>query len=663
MSKNSKKNARTTKPAAVTQKLKLEKDPDYLYRMSHAWEIGAPHSLFHIFPIILFSAVTILIVRLHIYTRPMSQFFWTSETDESQLSDFFSYDKMVFIMVVACFALVVLLFQLTSQSLAVKRTAVYIPMAVYAVFVLISYFGSDYKTFALWGYNDRFEGTIPLLAYMVMLFFVINTVNSVRNIKQILWPIAVSSVLLSLLGITQAADHDFFRTVLGQKLISPNYVLSSGTTLWQAIDAAFEEGAQYYNFTFQNREIYQTVYNINYVSFYLTLLIPLFGMLFVRSLDKEANEPLWKKICLGILCALLIFNFIGSASAGGFFGLGIIGILGIIMLNKQLIKIWKPLVVLFVIAGIVFGITSDRWLPEITSAFKGLQEDSVAITNGAQGPATKRPHVDYIKTGSTLEFSVNGNPLFIDYNDDASNLNIIIRDADNQLVLLNETGDGYLSIDDERFYDYMKIALRFDDENRVYLTINTDGTTDWYFTKNGDEILYMNGFGNLVALEPIEHIGFKNHQDFGSGRGYIWSTSIPLLKHTIIKGFGADTYCIHYPTNDYAGKYNSVRFQRDIIVDKPHNMYLHTGICTGVISLIALVAMYLIYVIQSIKLFWKRELGTDFITYTGFGLFCGLTAFMATGLVDDSTVSVMPLFYTLLGTGFATNILIRKADK
>lgn len=646
--------------------LQTKTDNVYLLKMSYAENSGTAIPLFRLLPIILFSAITILIVRLHIYSRPMSQFFWTSETDESQISDFFSYDKMIFIMVCAVMALVILVFLLVSQSLSIKRSRVYIPMCIYTVFVLVSYFTSRYKIFALWGYNDRFEGTITLICYMVMLFYSINTIESEKDVKILLWPLAISAVILSILGISQGVGHDFFRTVLGQKLITPNYTLSDGSTLWQAIDDAFSQGLTYYNFTFQNNEIYQTVYNINYVSFYLTLLIPLFGMLFIRAYDKGSGEPVWKKAAFAILFALIVYNFIGSNSSGGFLGLGVIGILGIVILNKQLTKIWRPLVILFVIAGIMFGITANRWIPELTNAFSNMGSEKKTEQAG-NGPASIKPYIDYIKTGTPLEISLNGNPLFIDYTDTDQAIEISVKDVDGKELSLHQEYDGYLSISDDRFYNYVKIAVVFDED--VILAMQTVGATgednqDWYFVKSQNQILYMNQLGNLVSLGKIPHNQFfMNRPMFGSGRGYIWATSLPLIRHTLLRGYGADTYCIVFPQNDYAGKYDSGSDQLLLIYDKPHNMYLHVAICTGVVSLIALLAVYSIYVVQSIKLFWKRELGTDYMTFAGFGLFCGLTAFMVTGLVDDSTVSVMPMFYGLLGTGISINFLIKNREK
>ena len=209
------------KPQTKNDKISriLQNKDDYAFAMSHAQSIDESSSWLHMIPIAFFAAVVILVVIIHPYTRPMSQFFWSSDTDTSYISDFFSYGKMVCIIISAIIAALMLLFRCTTQSLTIKRTYAYFPMLVYSLFVILSYAFSDYKEFALLGWNDRFEGTIPLLCYMVMLFLVINSVNTEKNIKQVLWPIGISATLLSLLGISQATDHDFFRTTLGQKLL------------------------------------------------------------------------------------------------------------------------------------------------------------------------------------------------------------------------------------------------------------------------------------------------------------------------------------------------------------------------------------------------------------------------------------------------------------
>jgi hypothetical protein len=41
----------------------------------------------------------------------------------------------------------------------------------------------------------------------------------------------------------------------------------------------------------------------------------------------------------------------------------------------------------------------------------------------------------------------------------------------------------------------------------------------------------------------------------------------------------------------------------------------------------------------------------------------GISGFLVSGLVDDSTVSTMPMFYGLLGTGIAINMMLKRQMK
>ncbi|MCQ2553016.1 MAG: O-antigen ligase family protein [Clostridia bacterium] len=645
---------------------------EYLLSMSHAPSIDQSASLLHMIPIACFAALVILVVRMHTYTRPMTQFFWTTGSDTDTITDFFSYDKMVLICVAAVIALLMILFRITTQSLAVKRCYAYIPMGVYSLFVILSYAFSKYKEFALWGWNDRFEGTIPLLCYMIMLMLIINSVNTEENIKQVVIPIAISATILSIIGLTQALDHDFFRTVLGQKLLVPNQLLTDGTTTWQQIEAAAAQGELYLKFTFNNKEIYQTVYNINYVSFYLTLLVPLYTMLFIRAINDKSSSIV-KKIVLGVLVALLTFNLIGSQSSGGYLGIGVAAILAIIVFNKQFLKWVKPLIIIVVILAIVMGATLDRWWPEISGAVKSVLgiKSEVAVEETeqkeeAKGPGAKAPTIEYIETGSnTITMSLNNEELIIavDTNGDVIT-GINVCDGEGTVLEMIPIDDGLYAINDQRFYDYATIAVAYDGET-YFIQVSTAGTP-WNFISRNGEIYFDAQTAKTVKLSKIETWGFKNNPDFGSGRGAIWATSFPLLKKTVLIGTGADTYCAVYPQEDYAYKWTRNGNTPDnlyLIVDKPHNMYIHAAVGTGVISLIALVALYGIYLVQSVKLFWKRNLENDFLLFAGAGTFLGVTGFLVSGLVDDSTVSVMPLFYTFLGMGIAINMIIKRRDE
>ncbi len=641
------------------------KNNDYLWSMSYAPRLDEGVHWFQILPISFFAAFVILITQMKSYERPMEDFFWYS--GDNHLVDFFSYYKMAAILLCAGIALILLIYRVFTQSVAFKRSPYYFPMLIYSAFVILSYIFSDYKEFALWGWNDRFEGTLTLLAYMVTLFYTINSINTTRAVKMVLYPTAAASALLGLLGVSQAMDKDFFRTVIGQKLITPNATLATGSTINEMIEEAAAKGEQFLNFTFQNKEIYQTVYNINYVSFYLTLLIPLFGLIFIHSFMKGKEEQVWKKVIWALIFALLIFNLIGSASSGGFLGMAVVVVAAVLLLNKQILTWWKPLVILLTITILMAGATYDRWLPEISSAFKGASgsAETSVIDEGANA-ALEAHHLDSILTKENdIIIGVDGNEFTVKTFPDNPIAVQIVDNEGKMLDLAPTNVSPIYYINDARF-DFCLIQPAQSDDGKNFIIFSMDKQEkNWVFRVTDDGVYYNTEIGTTVKLEEnVPSVGWADNQEFGSGRGYIWSRTIPMMKDTLLLGHGADTYCLYFPHHDYVGKYNSGTFSDNIsiIVDKPHNMYMGMWLGTGMFSVLAFLAIMFLYILQSVKLYRNRKY-FSFLEYSGIGIFLGIVGFAVTGLVNDSSVSIMPMFYGLLGTGTAINmILARNAE-
>ncbi|MDO4551947.1 MAG: O-antigen ligase family protein [Bacillota bacterium] len=606
--------------------------------------------VFQLLVIAFWTAVIITLVRMMPYTTYMEQFFWSSSGDGQEV-DFFSYVKMVAILITAGLVVLILLYRFMTQTFTFKKCFAYIPMLVYAAMVLLSYGLSDYKEFALWGWNERFEGTPVLLAYMLLLFFIINSVNTERCVKWVVYPVAGAACLLGLLGLSQYLDMDFFQTALGKKLILP---------------PAYWEMADTLEFTFQNREIYQTVYNINYVSFYLSLLVPLFFMVFLYQ------KALKWQLVWGAVFALSMVNLVGSKSAGGIMGLGFAFLLGIIICNKRLWDWRKPLAVLLVIIVAAGAITSSTWIPEVSSAVRGVlggaqttasaeEEDTAAAEAGSLIPT-----IDYfITAGDSVTVSINGEPLTVSFQvSDNAVQAILVTDSEGESLGLSAVEEsGLYTIDDPRFYPYLILGNgASSDGSRLYLLLDTPDRR-WAFQYTDDGFYYENDLGELVALYDVPWSGWADNPGMGSGRGYIWSRTLPLLADTLFIGKGADTYCIYFPHEDYAGKYSAWGSDDvNLIVDKPHNMYMGIMVGTGGVSLLALLALWGIYLVQSCRLYFCRK-PESFTEYAGMGIFFGVFAFLVSAIVDDSSVSVMPLFYGLLGAGVAINLMLQKARK
>ena len=663
----------------------------YWLRMSHAPEAGESSNIASMLPVMLFGALVILIVHAFTYTRDISDFYWM--TGDAEQSDFFSYGKMIAILILAVVVLFIALYRVMTATLAVKKSWVYAPMGVYAVMTLLSYAASDHKDFSLLGYIDRFEGTLVILAYLAMLFYIINAVNSERNVKMVIGAVGVSMAVLCVLGLTQALGHDFFRTEIGKRLMTPR-------SWWGELDSL--------NFTFEHNEIYQTVYNINYVSFYLALIIPVFALVMIYALNnlRQSKKMTVVGALLVILMAGLVFNLGGSKSMGGVVGLAAAFVAALILLNKRLIQWWRSVAVLLVIVIAMFAATNSYWLPEIEELFShddtaaaapvsadSAEKDSVSDVKAADASGSGEEQAAgsdstaqsaAVDTAGTVfcdidYFVTDGNVIRTSFNNDELDINVIMDETGNNLKTLVLTdGDGnelktygiaetdgseYYAIDDERYHDYVSFYLTQDDDLNLYLILTTCGR-EWPFVISGGEVLYRNGQGNLVTLNKVPAYGFKNNQGFGSGRGYIWSRTLGMLKSDILIGDGADTYCINFPQNDYAGKYDSPSFrdQVDITVDKPHNMYFGMFQGTGGIATAAFIVILLMYLLQTARVLKGIEY-RSFSEYAAAGIFIGVIGFAVAGLMNDSSVSVMPLFYTMLGTGIALNFILKRKAK
>lgn len=86
-----------------------------------------------------------------------------------------------------------------------------------------------------------------------------------------------------------------------------------------------------------------------------------------------------------------------------------------------------------------------------------------------------------------------------------------------------------------------------------------------------------------------------------------------FLKSAVFIGYGPDTFAMYFPQHDISGKVKAYGTD-DIIVDKPHNMYLQNAVNTGILSLLAFLVMIISYFLSSIKLY-KSPISVIFILF------------------------------------------------
>lgn len=576
-------------------------------------------------------ALAISVVQLIVFMKIdwLSELVKNNWYGDDYYSDFFSYYKSKWVIIFTVAAIVFFLVYSLVKGFKFNKSFLYIPAAAYALLIIISTVTSEHKEVALNGFVARYEGMWVLLCYLILMVITFNLVKDESQIKFLLGVLLISAAIIALIGTFQFFDMDIFRTDLGKLAILPKEFKAS------------REGLE---FTFAESNVYSTFSNPNYVGSYVALLLPIAFVAFL------VFKKIYMKIAAGLLMIILLISLIGSRSSAGIVGVIFSGILALIIFRKEIFKRkWIPITVA---AGVII-------------AFIGV--------NLATGGAV----VNRIK--GEVKGAVNGDPYY--------NLKDIIFES-NSVSIVSETATLVIKVDEEeqfQFYDEnnniikTKIDkrendsyIRFYDSKyfNIYNSLTIEGPLIRVNQKYSSFPLYAMGDGTIrliglrgepiIMIEKPETFGFIGKETIGTSRGYIWSRTLPLLKNAFLKGFGPDNYSLAFPQYDYIGKLRAFRNGTNVIVDKPHNMYLQIATNTGVLSLIAFLALAGIYVIQSFITYVKIE--KNFMTFAGAGIFLAICGYLVTSFFNDSVVGIAPIFWVLLGLGFICNKMVRKQN-
>ena len=192
------------------------------------------------------------------------------------------------------------------------------------------------------------------------------------------------------------------------------------------------------------------------------------------------------------------------------------------------------------------------------------------------------------------------------------------------------------SFSDER-YRAVKIAL---DDRLMYIDLGYSGSVEFYLMEEGIKLIGQ-GSALLDEIPQPRVTGLEPFYSFGTGRGYMWIQSLPLLWESLIVGGGNGTFAFRFRQNEIVGLLNT-HGSCKYVIDRPHNWYLQIALSDGVTALICVVALFLWYVIGFIRK--HNALG-----FYDIGLFLGLIGFMLCGMINDSCITANPWFWLLFG--------------
>lgn len=581
-------------------------------------------SIWLLLPIIFIIAVLPFIVRLKVYKANLSGFSWFSYTDD--YTDFFLYYKQMFFLIAVFIMACIALYKAYRDKKNIIYTPILIPLAVYGALALLSSIFSKYRRYSFSGIHEQFESVFVLLGYCLIVYYCLQIIKTENDVRLIVNCFVVSIVVMSLLGLTQYMGKDFYATDMGLRMILPNKYWPSRDTL---------------QFNFEANRVYLSFYNPNYVGSYSAMAASFLLVLAILTRKRKWMIPIYILAAIGIIISLL-----GSKSKTGIIGLAFAGVFTLIMLSRYLAKYFYlsiPMVLLVFSVVFLYNKANDNILLDrmrqatvFTKSEVSLKDIVTADDEVIINYEDNELHVRYIIEGTYASFEAddsNGKPV--------------------DMELLAENNE--FVINDERFPGFKLGSAYFEDTLLFYVTINNH---NWMFTNQTPDGSYyhFNRYGKLDKIKTAPHALFSGYEKYASGRGYIWSRTLPVLKKHIILGSGADTFVMAFPQQDYVNLYNYG--YGDQLMTKPHNLYLQVGTQTGLLSLIAFLVFYAMYFISSVKLYIKGRF-KSYYSQVGIAILVASVSYMILGLANDSSITVAPVFWVLIGLGVTVNHLAK----
>jgi len=131
----------------------------------------------------------------------------------------------------------------------------------------------------------------------------------------------------------------------------------------------------------------------------------------------------------------------------------------------------------------------------------------------------------------------------------------------------------------------------------------------------------------------------------GSGRAYIWSKGLNLIKERPLFGYGLDTFMYNFP--HYALDARAGMYDENTITDKPHSMYVGWLYGTGIIGFLCAIVILAMSIFTPLRGAIKNNKSIIWILGVAWG------AYLIQALFNDGLPGTSAVMWTIAGIGLA----------
>lgn len=621
---------------------------------------NTPHS--YLIPSIIAMGFIPLIVCYYQFDSMMEQFDWYPNSAAYQADVYLAVKSFAIIFIAAVMVIMLLYRHFGEYEELPWKKLFWLPVG-YGILVFLSGIVSKYRAFAFGNSANRFEGVFVVLSYLVIAYYTYSVVKTEDDFWYILKGVSIFVLIEYVICIFQGFGPDFMMSPIGKMMQIP----PSRWGDWSSVSKSLAPGY-----------MYGTLYAQDFASVYFGLFFPIY--VFATFAAKGKQRIFWA-IMVGLNCIILVIE-----KRTGMDSL-LVALLGgtVIVLwvlswrNKKVFIIYTALLC---VGALVF-FNSDRVQNKIKTflnngnttadenySVKGVDTDDDEVVFHLSGG--REMHLTYTTDGSSTAdgalptftvkaTDVDGNEIAQQLTDEASQTYSVTDDryAGIQFVLdpieLTATdANGNADTSDTRTVYAMNVII----DGRTWTFINT-------FPGKEDSYYYVNDVSKLVkiAKNDSESANIFPNMLF-TDRGGFWNRIIPMLKHTVVLGYGPSTFMCVFQDHTYI-----FRKYYGVYVAKAHSFYLEQLLESGWIATALIVAFFLAFVFMGAKILthcsYKGLLknGDDHANSSSaihLGLYSSLVVYLIIILANDSMTVTGPVFWTILGLLAAFTGIMKK---
>ena len=272
-------------------------------------------------------------------------------------ADVFNYYKWVFLAVLSAITLVLFLIKLT-KGYKIKKSNINVPLLIFASLILFSGLFAEYKSIAMKGMYNRYEGTMTYLYYLTIFFVAANTKYDKNFLNRISLALGIVVVVNGLLGISHFFGLNEVSNTIAKTVVLPTDMANAGSG-----------------------EIWSTFSHPNYLSGFAAIATAYF--LYLSGMSETNID----KLKYGLLTVLSFSLIISSLSSSGI--LTFIVVLPVILLLTAYLsreKVKSMLVIGSVLGSclmvlILMNNFNNQVSDEIINIFKGIPLSAATIKN------------------------------------------------------------------------------------------------------------------------------------------------------------------------------------------------------------------------------------------------------------------------------------------